>query len=246
VSARLIFGVQPVLEAIRSGREVERVWIARSAGGATSRIRNAAKKAGVPVSFVPMEDIDRRATKGSSHQGVLASVQMGTAFDLDVDGMLDRAESIEEDPLIVLLDGIEDPQNLGAILRSAYALGAHGVVLPQKRAAGVTPAVVRASAGAALHVPITRVTNLKQALEILARRDVWTAAATLDGTPAYEARLDGPLGVVIGGEQKGVRPSLVKACDLAVTIPLGGDFDSLNASVAAGILLYEARRQRGT
>lgn len=243
MSAKLIFGVQPVLEAIRSGHRIERVWIARSAGGATSRIRSSAKKAGIPVSFVPMDDLDRRVA-GGSHQGVAASVELEGTQVVEVDDILDRADELEEPALVVLLDGIEDPQNLGAIIRSAYALGAHGVVLPKKRAAGVTPAVVRASAGAAMHMPITRVTNLKQAIEVMVRRNVWTAAATLEGMPAHEARLDGALGVVIGSEGKGVKPSLVKACDMAVTIPLSADFDSLNASVAAGILLYEARRQR--
>lgn len=242
-SPRVIFGVQPVMEAIRSGRRVDRVYIARSSGGATARIKNAAKKANIPVSYVPKEEIDRRAS-GTSHQGVLASVDPSEFETIDVDRILDLAEEAGEPALVVLLDGIEDPQNLGAIIRSAYALGAHGVVLPKNRAAGITPAVVRASAGATMHVPIARVTNLKHALETLARRDVWTAAATLDGTPAAEARLDGALGLVIGSESKGVKPSLAAACDLQITIPLGGDFDSLNASVAAGILLYEARRQR--
>ncbi len=242
-SPRVIFGVQPVLEAIKSGRRVDRVWLARSTGGATSRIKNAAKKANVPVSYVPKEEIDRRAS-GGAHQGVIASVDPGEVEPVDVDQILDRAEELGEAPLVVLLDGIEDPQNLGAIIRSAYALGAHGVVIPKNRAAGITPAVVRASAGATMHVPIARVTNLKHAIEALSRREVWTAAAILGGTPAHEARLDGPLGLVIGSEAKGVKPSLAKACDMQITIPLGADFDSLNASVAAGILLYEARRQR--
>ncbi len=242
-SPRVIFGVNPVLEAIKSGRRVDRVWLARSAGGATNRIKSAAKKANVPVSMVPKEEIDRRAS-GGVHQGVVASVDPSDMEPVDVDAICDHAESLGEAPLVVLLDGIEDPQNLGAIIRSAYALGAHGVVLPKNRAAGITPAVVRASAGATMHVPIARVTNLKHALEDLSRRNVWSAAAVLGGTPAHEARLDGGLALVIGSEAKGVKPSLAKACDMQITIPLGADFDSLNASVAAGILLYEARRQR--
>jgi 23S rRNA (guanosine2251-2'-O)-methyltransferase len=145
---------------------------------------------------------------------------------------------------VVLLDGIQDPQNLGAILRSVYALGAHGVVLPTQRAARVTAAVVRASAGAALVVPIAYVSNLKIALDRLVERGVWSAAAVMGGEPLHQAKLAGPLAIVIGGEGSGVRPSLAEKCDLRVGIPLSHGFDSLNASVAAGILLWEALRQR--
>ncbi len=240
---RVVYGVRPVLEAIRGEQRIDRILIARAQGGQTQRIRAEAKKARIKVSEVPKEELNKRAgTDG--HQGVLACLDTNEVEITDVESLLERAEAQGVPPLIVLLDGIQDPQNLGAIIRSAHALGAHGVVIPKDRSAQVTPAVVRASAGAALHLPIARVTNLKHALERLSLEDVWTAAAVLDGTPAEQARLDGPLAIVIGGEAKGVRPVLAKRCDMSITVPLSEGFDSLNASVAAGILLYEANRQR--
>jgi 23S rRNA (guanosine2251-2'-O)-methyltransferase len=163
--------------------------------------------------------------------------------EASVSDVLEVARSRGEEPLVVLLDQIQDPQNLGALIRSTYALGGHGVVIPRDRAAQITPAVVRASAGAALHLLVARVTNLKHALSELKDAGVWSAAAVLDGEPAEKARLDGPLALVIGSEGKGVRPTVAEHCDLKVTIPLAR-FDSLNASVAGGILLYEALRQR--
>lgn len=238
-----IYGVQPVLEAIRSGRRLRAVSIARGPGGATQDILHAASSAGVAVHEVKKEELTRRCgTEG--HQGVLAEIDPEEMEAYDVDAIVDLAEEAGEEPLVVLLDGIQDPHNLGAILRSVYALGAHGVVLPKNRSASITPAVVRASAGAALSVPVATVTNLKLAIERLVAREIWTAAAVMGGAPAHEARLDGPLGLVIGGEGKGVRPSLADKCDFQVSIPLAHGFDSLNASVAAGILLWEAQRQR--
>lgn len=239
---RPIYGVQPVLEALRSG-QVERIFVAREAGGKTKRIVDAAQSVGVSVIRMSRRELDQRA-RTEKHQGVVAELDRDAAPEADVDSILDRAEAAGEAPLLLLLDGIQDPQNLGAIIRSAYALGAHGVVIPKNRAASVTPAVIRASAGAALHVPVARVVNLKHAIERLEQRDVWTAAAVMDGDPAPRVRLDGPLALVIGSEGDGVRPSLAERCDLRVSVPLANDFDSLNASVAAGILLYEAVRQR--
>ncbi len=238
-----IYGVQPVLEALQGGAAVLAVKVARAEGGRTQDILHAAQSAGVPVMDVSKDDITKRVGAGS-HQGVMAELDPKALESIDVDAIVDRAEALGEEPLVVLLDGIQDPQNLGAILRSVYALGAHGVVLPTNRAARVTAAVVRASAGAALAVPIASVTNLKLAVERLVERGVWTAAAVMGGEPADQARLDGPLGLVIGGESSGVRPSLAEKCDLRIGIPLAHGFDSLNASVAAGILLWEALRQR--
>jgi 23S rRNA (guanosine2251-2'-O)-methyltransferase len=240
-----IYGVQPVLEALRSGIGIESIAIARAAGGRTHEIAELAKSTGIPVRESSKDDLTRwTGTEG--HQGVVAQLDPVSLEADDVDVLIDDAVARGEDPLIVLLDGIQDPQNLGAILRSAYALGAHGVVIPKLRAAHVTPAVVRASAGAALMIKIVKVTNLKQAVERLVERGVWTAAAVLDGEPVHAVRLEGPLAVVIGGEATGVRPTLAEKCDYRVTIPLAREIDSLNASVAAGILLYEVARQRVT
>lgn len=239
---KTVYGVQPVLEALSAGH-VDRIFVARDAGGATRRIIEAAKKAGVRVVRCARAELDQR-TRVDNHQGVLAEVDRTEVESVDVDAILDRAEAAGEPPLVLLLDEIQDPQNLGAILRSAHAMGAHGVVIPKNRAATVTPAVVRASAGAALHVPIARVVNLKHALDRLEARQVWTAAAVMDGDPAHRTRLDGPLALVIGGEGSGVRRTIAARCDMRLTVPLANGFDSLNASVAAGILLYEAVRQR--
>ena len=239
----VVFGVQPVLEALRAGRRVERVIMARGAGAKTRRVREAARRAGVLLVEAGRDELARRA-KSDHHQGVIALLASDDAGPIEVDDLVDAAEAAGEAPLIVLLDGIQDPQNLGAILRSAYALGAHGAVLPKNRACAVTPAVVRASAGAALHLPVARVVNLKHALDRLRERGIWSAAAVMDGAAAASVRLDGPLALVIGGEGDGVRPTLAARCDDRVTIPMDAAFDSLNASVAAGILLYEARRQR--
>lgn len=238
---RAIYGVQPVLEALRTGR-VQQILVAREAGAKTKRIEELAQQEGVRVIKVSRKELSQRA-KVDNHQGVLAEMGSG-AEEVDLDTILDRAEAAGEEPLVLLLDGIQDPQNLGAILRSAHAMGAHGVVIPKNRAVGITPAVIRASAGAALHLPVARVVNLKHALERLEARQIWTAAAVMDGDPAFRARLDGPLGLVIGGEGEGVRRSLAERCDMRVSVPLANNFDSLNASVAAGILLYETVRQR--
>ena len=241
--ADVIFGVQPVLEAIRSGRRVLRVVVARETGAKTRRIREAARRADIPIGDASRRDLERRA-RTDLHQGVIAFVESAGSEPVDLDGIVDQAEAAGEMPLIVLLDGIQDPQNLGAILRSAHALGAHGVVIPKNRACAVTPAVIRASAGAALHIPVIRVVNLKHALDRLKARGVWSAAAVMTGEPAFGVRLDGPVALVIGGEADGVRRSVADRCDDRVAIPMSEDFDSLNASVAAGILLYEVQRQR--
>ncbi len=241
-ASRIIYGVQPVLEALRSAK-TDRVYIARDGGPQTRRIVDAAQQSGAKLVRVAAKELDQRAGT-ANHQGVVADLDRSEVEFVEVETILDRADAAGEAALVLLLDGIQDPQNLGAILRSAHALGAHGVVIPKNRAATVTPAVIRASSGAALHVPIARVTNLKHALDRLAEAGVWSAAAVMDGQPAFKARLDGPLALVIGSEGNGVKPSLAQRCDHKLTVPIARDFDSLNASVAAGILLYEVVRQR--
>lgn len=242
-----LFGVQPVLEALRSDRRIAQIYLARGEGGATARVREEAERRKIAIRVATKEALTARAGH-DRHQGVLAELAIDSELappDSTVADILEDAKARGEEPLLLLLDQIQDPQNLGALIRSAYALGAHGVVIPRDRAASVTPAVVRVSAGAALHMRVARVTNLKHALTELAEAGVWSAAGVLGGQPVHEARLDGPLALVIGSEGKGVRPTLAAACDLQVAIPLSGRLDSLNASVAGGILLYEALRQRG-
>ncbi len=238
-----VYGVQPVLQAIRQRTPIDKLLVARAEGGQTQRIRELAKKQGIRIQEVPRAELDRRLP-GVRHQGVLALLDRSEVETVSLASVLEEVYAAEEAPIIVLLDGIQDPHNLGAILRSAYAMGAHAVVIEKNRAAPVTAAVVRASAGAALSLPVVRVTNLKHALDELEANDVWTAAAVMEGTPAPQCRLDGPIALVIGGEAKGVRPTVAKRCDMQVSIPIRRGFDSLNASVAAGVLLYEIVRQR--
>ena len=238
-----VYGVQSVLEALKQGARVDAVYIARAAGGQTERIRAMAKQSGVKVVMLAKDELTKR-TGSDRHQGVLALLDTNEVDTVSVAEILSRAASSGRPPLVLLLDGIQDPQNLGACLRTAHALGAHGLVIPKDRAAQVTDTVMRVSAGAALHVPIARVTNLKHALDALVEGGCFTAAAVMDGDPAPSVRLDGAMALVIGGEAKGVRQTLASRCDIRVRIPMIAGFDSLNASVAAGILLYEIQRQR--
>jgi 23S rRNA (guanosine2251-2'-O)-methyltransferase len=170
------------------------------------------------------------------HQGIVLEMREFKYAELDV--LLDKPG------LVVVLDGLQDPQNVGAIIRSAHALGAIGVVMGKDRAAAITGAVVKASAGATEHTPIVRVVNLSRALEELKEKGYWTVAADPEGTPLHETKLDGPLAVVIGAEGEGVRPGVLSHCDFRVRIPMSGQVASLNASVSAGIVLYEIARQR--
>lgn len=241
--SRSVPGVQPVLEAIRSGQRVDRILLARGSGGATHRIREAAKAEGISIQIVDRADLDKRLGHGR-HQGVVALVDPSPSEEMTIKTLIETAQDQGEPPLIVLLDGIQDIHNLGAILRSAYALGAHGVVIPKNRAAQINEGVIKASAGAALHIPVVRVTNLKHAMEELREAGLWLAAAAAEGEPVDSVNLDGPLGLVMGSEAKGVRPTVTKGCDHLVAIPQTDAFDSLNVSVATGILLYEIQRQR--
>lgn len=244
-SSDRVYGVQPVLEALKDPERIERIHLSRERGGATQKIDRLAKSAGVIVKSVPKEALDRMVGPGHRHQGVVAELRFGQLQLLDVEDLLARAQGASH-PVLVMLDGIQDPGNLGAIIRSVHALGGQGIIVPKDRSAALGAAAIKASAGAALHVPIAQVVNLKHALEPLTAAGFWTAAAVMDGEPAPEADLDRPLALVLGNEAKGVRPSLARRCDLRLAIPMGErvSFDSLNASVAAGILLYEVVRQR--
>jgi len=242
MSAITIYGINPIREAIRGQKGIATIFLARASGGATRQLIAEARAAGIKVQETTSEDLDTRAG-GQRHQGAVAVLSEEADY-VEVADILARAAELGEEPLVLVLDGIQDPRNLGALVRSAHALGAHGVVIPEQRAAPVTAVTVKASAGATIHLPIARVVNVKHALNELREAGVWSAAAVLGGDPLEKSRLDGPLAIVIGSEDKGVKPSVVEACDMRVAIPLAHDFDSLNASVAGGILLYEATRQR--
>lgn len=242
---RFVFGVNPVLEVLRvRPEEVEAVLIAEGqlAKGAAAEIFSRAREADVRVQKVPRERLSS-LTDGGVHQGVAAEVR---AFKyLELFELVEQAKASSRSPLIVALDGVQDPGNLGAIIRSAHALGAHGVVIPKDRAAQVTGTVAKASAGAIEHCPVARVTNLSRALEELKEAGIWVAAADPDGDQRlYDARLDGPLALVVGSEGPGVRRGVLEHCDFRLKIPMAGEVASLNASVSAAILLYEVARQR--
>jgi len=242
--SRNIYGFQPIKEAIDAGWEIQSLFVHRQASRATSKLIAEAEKKGIQIHRVSKFDL-QKMVGSDRHQGIVARVSVqGQGGPSTLEAILAHAEARNEDPLVLLLDGIQDPHNLGALLRTAHALGAHGVVLPDRRAAKITPTVLKVSAGAAAHVRVATVGNLKHCLETLKEAGVWCAAAVMDGEPAAQCKLDGPMALVVGAEGKGVRKTVIEACDYKICVPLNAGFDSLNASVAGGILLYEIVRQR--
>jgi 23S rRNA (guanosine2251-2'-O)-methyltransferase len=246
--SRFIYGVNPVLEALRAHPgDVVRVLVERGREGKRShgagRVAQDAKDAGVRVEEVPHGEIQRRAA-GGVHQGVGAELAEFRYAELP--DLLDAAGASGRPPFFLLLDGVTDPQNLGALVRSAHALGAHGVVLPKDRAAGITPAVSKAAAGALEHCPVARVTNLSRAIEQLKEAGVWTVALAADGEKELrEIDLTVPTALVMGSEGSGVRPLVRKTCDHVARIGMAGKVGSLNVAAAGAISLYEVARQRG-
>ncbi len=237
----IITGRNPVCEALRAGRPLNKIYIYYGLKPATmAEVAGMAREKRVPVQKVERHVLDRMAP-GVVHQGIVASVSPYRYAGLG--DILDAAR--DTDPLLVLLDGIQDPHNLGAIIRSADAAGAHGVIIPRRRSAAVTQAVVKASAGAVEFVPVARVGNLATTIEMLKERGIWVVGAD----PAAEqviwnASMEGPLAVVVGGEGKGISRLIREKCDLLVRLPMAGRVNSLNASVAAALVLFEAVRQR--
>ncbi|MGG1635931.1 23S rRNA (guanosine(2251)-2'-O)-methyltransferase RlmB [Paenibacillus sp. FSL A5-0031] len=239
----MIAGKHPVLEALRSGREINKIWIADGAQKTlTQPIVAEAKKSGIIVQFVDKRKLDSLAP-GVTHQGVVA--QAAAFAYVDVEDILERAKQRDEVPFILLLDEIEDPHNLGSILRTAECTGVHGVIIPKRRAAGLTATVLKTSAGAAEHVPVARVTNLAQTIDRLKEAGVWVAGTDVSAKQdVYKMKFDMPLVVVIGNESKGMGRLIKEKCDFLVKLPMLGQLNSLNASVAAGVLMYEVVRQR--
>ncbi len=235
-------GRHSVLEAFRAGRQVEKLYVLKGCkDGPVSNILREAKKAHTIVDFVPKERLDHMSADGK-HQGVIA--QLSAFAYSEVEDMLALARRRGEDPFLFLLDGIEDPHNLGAIIRTANLAGAHGVIIPKRRAVGLTSTVVKASAGALHYTPVAKVTNLTAVMEQLKEQGMWFACAAMDGEVMYQQNLTGPIGLVIGSEGSGVSRLVREHCDYAAAIPMAGDIDSLNASVAAGVLAFEIVRQR--
>lgn len=237
-----IEGRNAVIEAFRSGKTIDRLYVLDGCkdGPVMTALREA-RKAGTVINFVPRERLDAMSKTGH-HQGVIANA---AAYDYaEVDDILKSAEDRGEAPFVFLLDGIEDPHNLGAIIRTANLAGAHGVIIPKRRAAGLTATVARASAGALNYTPVAKVTNIGNTIDELKEKGMWFVCADMDGTVMYDVDMTGPLGIVIGNEGDGVSRLVKEKCDFTASIPMKGDIDSLNASVATGVLAYEALRQR--
>lgn len=238
----VIEGRNAVLEAFRSGRTIDKLFVLDGCqDGPVRTIIREAKKHGAIISFVSRERLNQLSGTGK-HQGVIA---YAAAYEYsEVEDMLKLAEERGEDPFLILLDNIEDPHNLGAIIRTANLAGAHGVIIPKRRAVGLTATVAKTSAGALNYTPVAKVTNLVKTMEELKERGLWFVCADMDGELMYRQNLTGPIGLVIGNEGEGVSRLVRESCDFVTSIPMHGDIDSLNASVAAGVLAYEIVRQR--
>lgn len=237
-----IEGRNAVIEAFRSGKPIDKVYILDGCqDGPVMTIKREAKKHGCMMKFVDKERLDQLSETGK-HQGVIA---IAAAYEYaDVEELFANAEKKGESPFFILLDNIEDPHNLGAIIRTANLAGAHGVIIPKNRAVGLTATVARTSAGALNYTPVAKVTNLGRTIDELKGRGMWFVCADMDGTKMYDLNLKGSIGLVIGNEGEGVSRLVKEKCDMVASIPMKGNIDSLNASVATGVLAYEIVRQR--
>lgn len=237
-----IEGRNAVLEAFRSGRTIDRLFVLDgNREGAILTIRREAAKQGTPVKYVDRQRLDQMSETGK-HQGVIACVAAYHYGELD--DLFEKAREKQADPFFILLDNIEDPHNLGAIIRTCNVVGADGVIIPKDRAVGLTAVVAKAAAGALNYTPVVKVTNMVQTIEKLKAKGMWFVSADMGGTPMTELNLKGPIGLVIGAEGSGVSRLVKENCDMVASIPQKGQIDSLNASVAAGVLMYEIARQR--
>ena len=237
-----IEGRNAVIEAFRSGRTIDKLYVLDGCqDGPVMTIKREAKKQDTIVKYVTKERLDQLSETGK-HQGVIA---VAAAYSYaEVEDILAAAREKGEAPFVFLLDNIEDPHNLGAIIRTANLAGAHGVIIPKNHAVGLTATVARTSAGALNYTPVAKVTNLSRTIEDLKKKGLWFVCADMDGTPMYQLDLEGPIGLVIGSEGEGVSRLVKEKCDMIAAIPMKGNIDSLNASVAAGVLAYEIVRQR--
>lgn len=238
-----IEGRNAVTEAFRSGRTIDRLYVLDGCkDGPILTIKREAAKQDTQIKYVTRERLDQLSDTGK-HQGVIA---MAAAYEYaSVEDILKAAQERKEPPFVILLDNIEDPHNLGAIIRTANLAGAHGVIIPKNRAVGLTATVARTSAGALNYTPVAKVTNLAKTIEELKKEGLWFVCADMGGTIMYDLNLKGPIGLIIGSEGEGVGRLVREKCDMTAAIPMKGNIDSLNASVAAGVLAYEIVRQRG-
>lgn len=238
----LIEGRNPVLEALKSGREIDKLFVqSGQLEGSIRQIIAIARDKRILIKEVDKAKLDRMsATK--SHQGVIASAALYKYYE--VDDILEIAKAKAEDPFIVILDEITDPQNLGSILRSCDGAGVHGVIIPKRRAASLTPIIGKISAGAVEYVPVAKVTNLNQTMDYLKEKGLWIAGADASGDPYYEKDMTGPLALVVGSEGKGLGKLIKENCDFIVGIPMAGKISSLNAAVSCAVVIFEAKKQR--
>lgn len=237
-----IEGRNAVIEAFRGGQTIDKLFVQEGLqDGPVMTIRREASKCGTPVKYVSKERLDQISQTGK-HQGVIAFPAAYRYSELE--DLFAKAKEKGEPPFFILLDNIEDPHNLGAIIRTANLAGAHGVIIPKDRAVGLTATAAKASAGAIYHTPVVKVTNMAQTIEQLKKEGLWFVCADMDGEPMTRLNLTGPIGLVIGSEGSGVGRLVREKCDMTARIPMKGDIDSLNASVAAGVLMYEIVRQR--
>jgi 23S rRNA (guanosine2251-2'-O)-methyltransferase len=237
-----IIGRNPVIEVLKSSRDINKIWVAEnSLKGSAQQITSLAKERGIMINFVPKKKIDQMVE--GNHQGVVAQV---AAYEyVHVDDILEIAEKRGELPFLLLLDEIEDPHNLGSIMRTADAVGAHGIIIPKRRAVGLTATVAKASTGAIEHIPVARITNMARTIEELKERGIWIIGTDAKGADDYR-NLDGkmPLALIIGSEGKGIGRLVKEKCDFLIKMPMVGHVTSLNASVAASLLMYEVYRKR--
>ena len=238
--SNIIIGRNPVIEALKAGREIDKLLVT-SREGSMQKVLALAKEQGIPVMYVEKAAIDR-VSGGKAHQGVAAYVSP-YAYST-VEEILLRAEERGEDPFIIILDGLEDPHNLGAIMRTAECAGAHGIIIPKRHSCGLTETVAKASAGAIEYMPVAKVTNIAQFIDELKDKGIWVAACDMGGSDYYRTDVSGKIAVVIGSEGFGVSKLVREKCDFVVSMPMVGKINSLNASNAAAIIIYEIRKQR--
>lgn len=241
LDANAIIGRNPVIEALKAGREIEKIFIGKGAEGSITKIIGMAKDAGVPLYQSEKTALDRIAG-GRPHQGVIAYASAYSYSELD--DIYAKAAAQNEEPLVIILDNLEDPHNLGAIMRTAECAGAHGVIIPKRRSCGLTEVVAKASAGAIEYMPCVKVANISQTIDQLKEDGFWVAACDMDGKAYYNQDLTGKLAIVIGSEGQGISQLVKKKCDFVVSMPMVGKITSLNASNAAAVLMYEVRKQR--
>ena len=237
----IIMGRNPIMEAIRAEREIDKIIITKGAEGSILKIVGMAKEKHIPIMYAEKIALDR-ISRGAVHQGIIAYV---SSYDyVEVDDILAAAKEKAEEPFIIILDNLEDPHNFGAIMRTAEASGAHGIIIPKRRSVGITDVVVKASAGAVEYVPVAKVANIAQTIDKLKNSGLWIAACDMGDTMYYNANLSGSLALVIGSEGFGINKLVKEKCDFVVSMPMVGHITSLNASNAAAVLMYEVRRQR--